>query len=162
MQKYGHVLRTVHSRAGVLLVLCTALGLTGCIAHLKGVSGPVTWQATDLRVIERSVSGAARDIYAFTLVLEETYGAALTFTNLEYTISQPAFNPTGETRQAVISWKLRPYGELRLPFSSYWYCAALATDCLRAGAIAPWYHIILTGTDDQGRAVRVAMDLRLP
>jgi len=163
MQKYGQVLRTVNSRAGVLLVLCTALVLTGCTAHLKGVSGPVTWQATDLRVIERSVSGAARDIYAFTLVLEETQGAALTFTHLEYTISQPAFNPTGETRQAVIIWKLHPYGELRLPFSSYWYCAAtLATDCLRGGAIAPWYHIILTGTDDQGQDVRVAMDFRLP
>jgi predicted aspartyl protease len=163
MQKAGQVLRTVPSQVGVLFILCIALLLSGCTANLKGVSGPVTWQATDLRLIERSVSGAARDMYAFTLVLEETQGAALTFTHLEYTISQPAFNPTGETRQAVIIWKLRPYGELRLPFSSYWYCATtLTTACRRGGAIAPWYHIILTGTDDQGRAVRATIDFRLP
>jgi hypothetical protein len=62
--------------ASVLVVLGTTM--VGCTACLKGRSGPVAWQATDLRVIERSVSGAERDIYAFSLVLEETQGSALT------------------------------------------------------------------------------------
>ena len=29
-------------------------------------------------------------------------------------------------------------------------------------APAPWYTLILTGTDDRGQSVRVAMDFRLP
>jgi hypothetical protein len=48
---------------GVLVVLGTTI--MGCTVYLKGMSGPVAWQATDLRIIERSVSGADRDIYAF-------------------------------------------------------------------------------------------------
>ena len=34
---------------GVLVVLGTTM--MGCTAYLKGMSGPVAWQATDLRII---------------------------------------------------------------------------------------------------------------
>ena len=83
----------INPLVGVLVVLGTTM--MGCTAYLKGMSGPIAWQATDHRIIERSVSGADRDIYAFALVLEETQGSAITFTNLEYTVSQPGLNPTG-------------------------------------------------------------------
>ena len=144
----------------VLLGLCTALAMIGCAASLKGVSGPVAWQATDLRVVERSVSGAARDIYAFTLVLEETHGSALTLTSLAQTVSQPGVNAAGVSHHFPILWKLRPHGELRQPLSFYWYCAE--AQCQNLGPIAPWYNIVLTGTDDRGQPIRVAIDFRLP
>ena len=147
--------------AGVLLMLlCTGMAVTGCTAYLKGVSGPVAWQATDLRVLERSVAGTERDVYAFTLVLEETQGAAITFTQLEYTVSQPGINPAGVTRNSSILWKLRPRGEIRHPFSFYWYCADI--QCRGPGPTAPWYDLVLSGTDDRGQSVRVAIDIRLP
>ena len=146
--------------AGVLLMLCTGMAVSGCTAYLKGVSGPVAWQATDLRVLERSVAGTERDIYAFTLVLEETQGAALTFTQLEYTVSQPGINPAGITRHSSILWKLRPRGEIRHPFSFYWYCTDF--QCQDPGPTAPWYNLVLSGTDDRGQSVRVPIDIRLP
>src|SRR5262245_40868854 len=136
----------------MLLAWSTALLLSGCAMYLRGVSGPVAWQATDLRVVERSVAGAERDIYAFTLVLEETQGTALTFTQMEYTISQPGVNPAGTTRHTTILWKLRPRGELRQPFSFYWFCDA--SQCQERRPIAPWYTIVLTGTNNHGQPVR--------
>jgi predicted aspartyl protease len=153
-------LQTGPGLAGVLLVLCTGMLVTGCTAYLKGVSGPVAWQATDLRVVERSVAGTERDIYAFTLVLEETQGTAITFTHLESTVSQPGVNTAGVTRQSSILWKLRPRGELRHPFSFYWYCADI--NCQSQSSPAPWYNLVLTGTNDRGQPVRVTIDARLP
>lgn len=145
---------------GALLGLCATLAITGCTAHLKGVSGPIAWQATDLRVVERVAAGTPRDIYAFTLVLAETQGSALTLTYLEQTVSQPDINSAGVSRPSAILWKLRPHGELRQPFSFYWYCDGL--DCQRLGPTAPWYDLVLTGTNDQGQPVRITINLKLP
>jgi clan AA aspartic protease (TIGR02281 family) len=147
-------------RTLILLRLSVVLALTGCAATLTGVSGPVAWQVTDLRVVERSVAGADRDLYAFTLVLNETQGRALTLTQLEQNVSQPGVNPAGSTQQVPIHWKLRPHGELRQPRAFYYYCAE--SRCRPSDPIAPWYNIVLTGTNDRGRPVRVAMDFRLP
>jgi predicted aspartyl protease len=129
-------------------------------ARLNGVSGPIAWQATDLRVVERQVAGANRELYAFTLVLKETQGVGVTFRHLQYTISQPGVNPAGETQQANIRWTLHPHGELRHPLSSYIYC--LEVQCQNWGPIVPWWHIVLTGTNDRDQPVQVAIDLRLP
>ncbi|HSX80943.1 MAG TPA: retropepsin-like aspartic protease [Candidatus Saccharimonadia bacterium] len=113
-----------------------------------------------LRIIERSVSGSDRDIYAFALVLEETQGSAITFTNLEYTVSQPEINPAGVSYHSSILWKLRSGGELRQPFSFYWDCGD--RQCPNWVATALWYNIILTGTNTQGQPIQVAIDLKLP
>lgn len=152
--------RTSIPLAGVLLVLCMGIVVPGCTTHLQGVSGPVAWQAADLRVAARSAAGAARDIYAFTLILAETQGAAITFTQLDYTVSQPDVNAAGATHSSSILWKLRPRGELRHPFSFYWYCADI--QCRDLAPTAPWYNLVLTGSDDRGQPVRVVIDIRLP
>ena len=137
------------------------MGCAGLRAPLQGVSGPVAWQVTDLRMMERAVEGTARDLYTFTLVLKETHGAALTFTSLEQTISDPVLHPAGVSQHASVLWKLHPHGELRHPFSVYWYCTT--NDCPRdLMAPAPWYALVLTGTDDRGQPVRVTMDFKLP
>ncbi len=46
----------------------------------------------------------------------------MTFTGLEYTVSQPGLNPAGVPDHSSILWKLRSRGELRQPFSFYWDC----------------------------------------
>jgi predicted aspartyl protease len=136
-------------------------GCAGLRTSLQGVSGPVAWQVTDLRMVERAVEGTARDLYTFTLVLQETRSAMLTFTSLEQTISDPVLYPTGVSQQASVLWKLHPHGEFRCPFSVYSYCAM--DDCPRnLMPPAPWYALALTGTDDRGQPVRVTMDFKLP
>jgi predicted aspartyl protease len=147
----------------VLRVLWMTAVISGCAelgARLDGVSGPMAWQATDLRVVERQVTETSRELYAFTLVLKETQGRGVTFTHLEYTMTQPGLIPIGDTQRATIAWRLHPHGELRHPFYSYIYCSE--TPCQNWGPQAPWWHIVLTGTDEQHQSVRVAIDLRLP
>jgi predicted aspartyl protease len=159
---YRPGLRAVLMMAGGLLALGTALGVSGCAPQLTGSSGALAWEVTDLRVVERSVAGTARDLYTFTLVLQETQGSAVTFTHLEQTVSQPSVNAVGEARHSSMLWKLRPHGELRQPFSFYWYCAT--GDCPNRQFIAPapWYNIRLTGTDARGQSVQVEIDVKLP
>lgn len=156
-------LLTVSGSTRVLLVLWLAVVSGGCAtlgARLDGVSGAIAWQATDLRVVERQVTGTTRELYVFTLVLKETQGLGVTFTHLAYTISQPGIDSVGETQQATIRWALHPRGELRHPLSSYIYCREV--HCQDWGPIVPWWHIVLTGTDERDQPVRVAIDLRLP
>lgn len=144
---------------GTVVVGCAALGV-----RTEGVSGPIAWRATDFNV--GSVPGDTgiigrrdREIYAFTLVLQETQGTAITFTKVAYTIAgSVGLKPfsTEETGQ----WRLRPHGELRWPLSSTYGCASI--DCVDPGFVAPVWHITLMGTDDRGQPVRIAIDLRLP
>ena len=75
--------------------------MMGCTAYLKGMSGPVAWQATDLRIIERSVSGSDHDVYAFALVLEETQGSTITYEPGIHGV-QPGLNPTGVSYHSSI------------------------------------------------------------
>jgi predicted aspartyl protease len=161
---YRRTLREPIEIAYVLLAVLMSVVLVGCAAlgpRLDGVSGPIAWEATDLRVVERNVAGANRDLYAFTLVLKATQSTAITFTQAKYTISQPGINAAGVSEQQTILWKLRPHGELRQPISFYWYCTEF--DCARVALRpAPWYDLVLTGTDDRGHPVRVVIDLRLP
>jgi predicted aspartyl protease len=111
-------------------------------------------------MVQRSVEGTTRDLYTFTLVLQETQGAEITLTDLEQTLTQPESYFFGETQHATVHWKLRPHGELRQLFSVYGYCAM--GGCRAPGVLAPWYHIVLTGTDAQGHPLRVAIEFKLP
>jgi hypothetical protein len=124
--------------------------LAGC-ATTTGVSGPVAWQAVDSTV--RGDSFSAR--YEFTLVLRETAGQALTFTTLGMT---PAFGRHGEQGGR---WELPAHGELRLPIAARFTCSGHASAC-RASGQTLWYHITLTGRDEQGRPVRIPISVTLP
>lgn len=146
---------------GVVVTGCASLGV-----RTEGVSGPIAWRATDLKVQAVGeapgfigVGRAAQEVYSFTLVLQETQGTAITFTKVAYTIdSGPALLPFSSEQPG--HWELRPYRELRWPLSSSYHCPA--SDCMNPGAVAPVWHIILTGTDDKGRPVRAVIDLKLP
>ncbi len=142
---------------GVVVAGCAVRGV-----RTEEIRGPVTWRAENFRIIQRPIVGDATrdkgDHYMFTLVLREPHGTAITFTHIAWTVDQP--NTTSAASENTGRWALRPHGELRLPFSAYFYCSESV--CWETGALAPVYNIILTGTDDQGQPVRVAIDLRLP
>lgn len=152
---------TTRRLAYVLLTLAAALYLIACAVRpgqVTGVSGPVTWQVTDFGIVERSVDGAARAFYVFTLVLHETQGTALTFRQVVSRLAHPSI-PT-VPQQAPVRWALRPHGELRHAFIFPW---CTTESCKQGATVAPWsYDLVLLGTDNQGRPIRVAITTRLP
>lgn len=145
----------------VLCILAATLYVTACAMRsgpVTGVSGPVAWQVTDTRLVERWVDGTARDFYVFTLMLNETAGTTLTFRQVVSRLRHPSI-PT-VPQQAPVRWTLRPYGELRHPFIFPW----CTTDVCKQGAVStPWsYDLLLLGTDDQGQPIHVGLTTRLP
>lgn len=148
-----------------LLAVCLSVMIMGCAAfgarpQLAGGHPGVAWQATDFRVMARTVDKAERELYTFTLVLEETQGSSITFTQLEHTIYHPGIDLIPASERTAIVWKLRPHSELRQLFYSSPYCPEAR--CTIRGRLTPWWNILLTGTDDQGQPVRVTIALAWP
>jgi len=100
-----------------LLAVCVTIVLTACTTpspRRNAEPAPIAWQATDFRVITRTVDGVERTLYTFMLVLEETQGSGITLTQLDYTTSHPGFAVLPASERTAILWKLRPYGTKRL------------------------------------------------
>ncbi len=137
------------------------LSLSGCAGRhtgLAGDSGPVRWQVTDVRFVERVIEGTPRDLYTFTLVLDETQGQDVTFTQVVSVLTHPYLPTTPQ--EVAVQWQLRPRGTLRQPFFFPW-CSTAA--CKHAAALAPLkYTMALLGTDARGRPVRVTIRTTLP
>lgn len=140
-------------------------GVSGCATywqgHTAGTSGPIAWSIADATAVADRV--AERSAYAFVLVLRETHGTPFTFTTLRYTV----YHGTGGVEPGVAEqtlqgpWKLRARGTYRFPLT-YTVTCPEGSGCIKAGGLAPTYHIVLTGTDNQGQPVRVVMDTKLP
>ena len=144
---------------GMVVAGCAPLGI-----RTEGVSGPIAWRATDLKIravgeASGFIGRAVQEAYSFTLVLKESQGTAITFTNMAATFSVATAVLPGSFEQTG-RWELRPYGELRWPLETSYSCTSI--DCVNPGVIAPVWHITLTGTDDRSQPVRVVIDLRLP
>jgi hypothetical protein len=149
----------------LLLAVLLGVVIVGCATywqgHTAGTSGPIAWSITDAKAAADRV--AERSAYSFVLVLHETQGTPLTFTTLTYTVSsgsggiQPGLG--GQTFQGT--WKLRAHGSYRFPFTYTASCPE-AGGCIKPGWLAPTYHIVLTGTDNQAKPVRVVIDTKLP
>lgn len=143
------------------MVAVGALWLAGCMpmmARLDGVSGPVAWRAADLKQEERAIGGELAGRYSFTLTLKETTGRRITFNRFESVIGDIHTNPGFSTRE--VTWVLPAHGELKLPLSSATSCSR--PPCGYNPSSAPRWAITLTGTDSDGRAVRVPIDIQLP
>lgn len=148
-----------------LLAVCLSVMITGCTAlspnpRVESGHPSVLWQATDFRVSARTIDKAERQLYTFTLVLEETQGSAITFTQLDYSIYHPGIDRIPASERTAIVWKLRPHSELRQLFYSAPYCSEAR--CTTRGHLTPRWHILLTGTNDQGQPVRVGIALAWP
>lgn len=144
-----------------LVILLMSVAMAGCTTmglRTSGVTGPVSWQATELQWQPEVFE--TQEIYTFTLVLHETQGTDMLFTKIHAILrnasqSRPAYwEKTGQ-------WSLPARGELRLPLGSRRWCPYVK--CWHAGpAFAPVWDITLTGTDQKGQPVQLTLDLRLP
>lgn len=137
---------------GLLLAGCAASGV-----RPAGTSGPLTWQATELRLQHTMLSDGQE--YGFTLVLRETTGTALTLTSLAGSLQNSRQSWPVSWAKAG-QWVVPAYGELRLPLSSYRYCPSAS--CRDLGTLEPYWEITLSGTDGHGHPVRYTLTLRLP
>jgi hypothetical protein len=138
---------------GAATIKCAPIGI-----QTKGESGPVAWEATDLRLVQRTVEGIPAQRYGFTLVLKETQGRGITFTHAKYTIT--SLEADILTAERAVDWELRPHGELRRPFS--YGIKPFRGVAREFRPIGVAWTILLTGKDDQNRPVRVSININLP
>ena len=124
--------------------------IAGCASfqpRTEGMAGPVAWKTTDLQ--------PAGDQYAFTLVLTDTRGVGITYTEVRAEVSQAG---GGASLPSVSQghWRMLPHGEIRMSFRGRSWCHG----CMTA-APGLWY-FVFTGTDDRDEAVRLEFEARLP
>ena len=140
-----------------------SLLVVGCAltpVHTDGVTGFVAWHATDFQLTKVTVRGQPGERYAFTLVLSDRGGTGVTFTALQRTVSAHHVRTTSTERTG--RWRLRPNGELRLPFSFAYDCHQAFELCHEPATFAPHWHIVLNGADDRGQPVQVVIELDAP
>lgn len=150
-----------------LLAGLLAFGVVGCASTVgmstEGVSGPVAWRVTDMGVVEGPSPRSPSDpgggsIYTATLVLKETKGIEITFTEVNVALYGGS---QGKPRSG--RWVLPARGEVRVPLNAYFGCPKIAWHgCEDVGVLAPQWHFTATGTDDRDRPVRVVIDIALP
>jgi hypothetical protein len=141
-------------------LLLTSLMLVGCASaplHTEGVAGPVAWQATAFQLAKTTIQGQPGERYAFTLVLHNTGGTGVTFTELQRTVSAHQVQTASTERKG--QWRLPPHGELRLPFAFAHYCPQAFESCSEPPVFAPHWHLVLNGADDHGQPVQVVIEL---
>lgn len=149
-----------------LFVLLAGLMLTGCammedMANMgvktAGEHPIAKWHVTDLRAY--TVGMDEREIYEFTLVLEEARGRVVTFTRMDATFVNNRHSREFSWDKEG-SWTLPAYGELRLPLGSYRYCHVV--NCRDWGMLGPTWNLTLTGTDELGEPVQMKLKFQLP
>lgn len=138
-----HVMRRA-ALVGILIAGCASLRpLT------EGSVGPVAWRAVDLQ--------PSRDSYAFTLVLTETRGVGITYTEVQSYVYYPGTNHFRTVRQG--RWRMEPRGELRMPFGGRMRCSG--SSCTTLDAPTLWAFVFV-GSDDRGEGIRTQFEVRLP
>ena len=130
----------------VALITITGCGAGPLYVQTFGKAGPLQWQAIDLEPGRRTVEGKEVDVYDFTLVLRETRGIGLTFTNISSTIYGGGWVGWGRNSRQL---NLPAYCELRLPFSV-------------TGFKSPLWVVTLAGKDEHGQPLRIVITVALP
>ena len=134
--------------------------ISGCAAtkiQTAGLTPTLQWRATDFR--HYMVELENRQIYRYSLVLEDTQGQAITFTHLSaYIWNSPQSRQV--TWQRSGTWVLPAHGTIDIPLGSYRYC--LAINCKEWGSFTPIWHLTLSGTTAQGDPIREVIKMHLP
>ncbi len=143
-----------------LLSLCAALTAIGCATierQTEGQGQALRWHATDFHYYTMAMD--QREFYEYTLVLEELQGSKITFTTMQANVRNNVQSRRSDWKRSG-QWVLPAGGELRLPLGTYRRCRL--DDCRDWGTLAPIWQLVLTGTDDQGQAVREVIEMALP
>ena len=152
--------RRQSQRRVVGLALLGSLLLAGCTpvgVRTSGVSGPVDWRTTDF---EWHPEAFGEQVYTFTLLLRETQGRDLTFTQVAAVLSN-ATDSLPAHWQRTGQWRLPAHGEVAIPLGSRRRCPYV--QCWDSGpGLTPVWHLTLRGTEQGGQPVRLVLDLRFP
>ncbi len=142
-------------------LLIFLLGLAGCALPVRtqGIAGPVSWSATSLELGRGGAFDDAPDRFAFTLVLQETQGLALTFTTVTWEVWQNGVDLSGRQMRKG-SWSLPANGTLQQPFVYRISCPPSAL-CSDVGPTTQW-ESTFEGNNAQGQPVRLAVQAELP
>ena len=100
-----------------------------------------------------------REVYEYTLILDETEGREVTFTQLKAHIRNNANSRDIEWTKAG-RWHLAAGGTLEIDLGSWRYCSAV--NCRDWGSLAPVWDLTLMGTDARGQPVHRVIEMRLP
>jgi hypothetical protein len=138
--------------------------LTGCAGAVRteGTSGPVAWHATNFALVEKLV-GPTQDQLAeaqtFDLIIKNISERTITFTECYRTVYTPGSEPGG--RRVSVQWRLEPGAEQKVPLFMYRYCRD-ARGCIDLGANQALWRMILTGQDEENRAINIRFDIAPP
>jgi len=142
------------SRPATTVLPFAVVLLAGCASvRLEGRAGPIEWRAVDLTVQRTSATGNVQNTYAFTLVLSERNGRALTIRRVETEVIQAGTTP-GNPGGVRGPWLLATDGELRFQLSNH----------VSDGATANWpaWTVRVIYEDELGQPVSTTFDLALP
>jgi hypothetical protein len=145
------------------LVVLAAILVSGCASlgpRVQGETELVAWEATDLKLEQRDLGGRKLWYYSFQLLIRETRGTAITFTEIETIIYQPGTG-SGQARYRG-SWKLDAHDRFRIPLHSTLACHFSYDSCSGTNVPIPLWHIVMRGTDARGQALRTTIDISLP
>ena len=154
------------SRSWSPFVVAVAMVLPGCAAgqadRMKGESGPIAWEATDIRQTVEDQGNRMR--WNYTLVLRNLGPTAVTFDQVTLIATTPSGNMSGGHSTRPYSRRLEPGAEARELNNSYSHWCAPSCDpqsaqqMLRTGVTRI---IQLRGTDTTGRRITPTIRLRL-
>src|ERR1043166_2637748 len=84
-----HILRVIFA---VAVIAVSGCGASPLYVQTSGTAGPLQWEAVDLASGVEIREGQEVDTYEFTLILRETRGVGLTFTNVSSTLYGGGFS----------------------------------------------------------------------
>ena len=143
-----------------IIIVCSGLMWAGCASvniQTAGETQQMRWQATDFQL--HTVELQEREVYQYTLILEELQGKDVTFTHLKAKFQNNIHSRQFDWEKSG-TWSLPAHGELRIPLGTYRYCNA--SDCQDWGPLAPVWNLTLRGTDSHGQPVQEVIRMRLP
>src|SRR5262245_13030286 len=145
---------------GVVVAGCADTEFGG---GLRGESGPVAWEVTDLRQTRSNDTGHDPTItWWFTLVLHNTSASAITFRQLTSGMVTPGGESFGGQGTQPYRRTLKAGDEMRLEQTFAFNCrdcdAGRAQSVFSQGVVRV---LQLEGQDDQGRSVKTTANIRL-
>ncbi len=147
-----------------LLVLWAAMLLPGWTERgvlIQGTRGPVAWQVTDRRVVERAVAGAPCDRAAAMRELTGPQDATCTGTLMDWRMAPPGDSPVGVSQPVASHWQLPALGAERPAVASWGSWRRIGGGAVRILPPAGASPLLQAGIEARGQPVRVAMDVQV-
>ncbi len=141
----------------LLLMLLSGCAMLRTDVRTSGTTELIRWRATNFRNYTGTLEG--REVYKYTLILENPHNTTITFTHLKAEIWNSS-QSQGVEWEKQQQWVLSAKGTLDVPLGSYRYC--VSPTCSNWGPFSPVWHITLSGTTETGHPVREQIKLHLP